>query len=212
MKQLMVWMAAILVACAGTQGTDPDDMSAEEHEAHAGDHDSAADEHAEQHEPTATSTISGQAPTLGQMMIGTDIYNPTASHHLESEQHRAIADEHRRAAEQLRAFEAEECGRFPTETRAACPLLGHLASVQDVEGGVRLTFDVNVNQEAVHAHVRCHNAFARARGRAGMDHCPMYVDGVRVEQDESGGTLLLTSGDEAIAAVRSTARAHLNDG
>jgi hypothetical protein len=31
------------------------------------------------------------------------------------------------------------------------------------------------------AHMRCHLAFARARGRAGMPECPLYLGGVRAE-------------------------------
>lgn len=199
---------AALIACGGPQGTQADDMSADEHEAHAASHDQEAGEHGEESEGGATPIGSG-SPALAQ--FGIDIYNPTTFHSADAAEHHAIAEEHRRAAAELRAFEEEECGSFPAETRASCPLLGQLASVEDVPGGVRLQFKDEVNSDAAHAHVRCHNAFARTRGRDGMDHCPMYVDGVRVERDDDGSTLLLVEGDAAVGEVRTTARAHADD-
>jgi hypothetical protein len=202
-------MAALLAACGGSQGTNPDDMSAEEHRRAAATEEEEAAEHEAEYDPDARSTMgTANAPT-SESFYGPDLYNPTEVHLAEAQRHEDLAEEHRAAAEALEAYEEQECARFPPATRAACPLLGQLESVEDVEGGVRLRFAEGVPLDAVADHMRCHVAYARTRGREGMEHCPLYVEGAAVGTDDGAVTLTTDAGEEAVAELRARARAHL---
>ncbi|MEQ8727467.1 MAG: hypothetical protein RLO52_19425 [Sandaracinaceae bacterium] len=201
--------ALLLAACGGAPGTHPDDMSATDHRAAADSHDEESERHGEQYDPDALELRDRTAASGDVYDFVQDVYNPTSVHLAAAGEHADVAEQHRRAAEALEAFEAEQCGSFPPDTRALCPLLGQLAGAENTDGGVRLQFRADVNAEAVHAHVECHVAFARTHGRDGMDHCPMYVPGVRVERDEAGATLLLTDDEASIPLVRRRAQAHV---
>ena len=114
------------------------------------------------------------------------------------------------AAESLDSFEEAECRAFPPQTRGACPLLGQIESVEDVFGGVRLRFIEGVNVNAAIAHTRCHLAFARTRGRIGMESCPLYIIGVEATRLENSGTVELSVGNEEdLEELRRRIREHL---
>ncbi|MEQ9077161.1 MAG: hypothetical protein RLP09_25090 [Sandaracinaceae bacterium] len=201
----VVLTAALAMAC-GSSGTHPDDMSAEAHrEAAAGEEREAAEHQSHYDEDTGDGT--GQHGVDPALYYGIDVYNPTREHRRKARQHRLLAEQHRSAAAALEAFEEQECARFPPETRAICPLLGQLASIEDVEGGVRLRFADGVRENAIAAHMRCHLAFGRTHGREGMDLCPLYVDGASVGSND-GITLTTSAGDDAVAELRRRSRAH----
>jgi len=204
-------LASILLGCGGAQGTEPQDMSAADHRAAADAHDEAAAGHDAQYDPEAVDTrLPTGAAGGGQLYDwAEEVYNPTASHSTAAREHDDVAAQHRRAAATLEAFERQQCASFPPSTRALCPLLGQLASADDVDGGVRLVFREGVNSDAAHQHVACHVAFAGTQGREGMDHCPMYVPGARVERGEDGATLLVTDEAGAVSDLRHRAHAHL---
>lgn len=184
-------------------------MSAGDHDRAAAEHQRESDRHAEQFEPSASSRSSSGSSLLLGTDFGTDVYNPTERHLVESDRHGEIAAQHRAAAAQLRDYEGETCALFPEATRASCPLLNQLTAANDVPGGVRLRFAPDVNLDAVFAHIECHIAFARVRGREGMDGCPMYVDGAQVERRD-GHIMLITDGSPTdVEALRRAARAHL---
>jgi len=143
------------------------------------------------------------------MFYGLTDYNPTEGHLAQAQQHQDLAAEHRAAAEELEAYEEHECARFPSQTRASCPLLGQVASVEDVDGGVRVVLSEGANAAAVADHMRCHLAYARTQGREGMDRCPLYVEGAAVDS-EGDITLTTNAGDAAVAELRRRARAHVH--
>lgn len=209
MKRTHLMLAcAVGVAACGGQGTHPDDMSAEGHrEAAAGSEEEAA-QHQSQYDPDARVMTASETTVISDLAYGPDVYNPTDPHLTEAQRLRDLAEAHRRAAASLEAYEAQECARFPAETRAACPLLGQVTSVEDVEGGVEIVVADGIRADAVADHMRCHVAYARTQGREGMDHCPLYVEGARVSSD---GMLSLTTdgGEDAVEELRRRARAHV---
>jgi len=203
---LIAMTAAWLAAC-GSQGTHPDDMSAEEHRDMAAGDEAEADEHESQYDPDSRQPIGANTAGQSDLFYGLADYNPTEGHLAEAQRHQDLAAEHRAAAAALEAFEEQECARFPSETRASCPLLGQVTSVENVDGGVRVVLSEGANAAAVADHMRCHLAYARTQGREGMDHCPLYVEGATVDA-EGGITLTTAAGDSAVAELRQRARAH----
>lgn len=202
-------LAAVFpLGCGGGRGTEPDDMSARDHRRAAAGDEAEADSHEAEYDPDARSTGSAAAQSR-DIVYGLDAYDPSEPHLAAAQRLHDLAAEHQAAAASLEAFEAEECARFPAATRVVCPLLGQLSGVDDIDGGVRLRFAEGVNLEAVADHLRCHVAFARTRGREGMSHCPMYVEGARVGAD-GGVTLTTGAGTEAVAELRRRARAHVS--
>lgn len=164
-------------------------MTAHEHEQEAARLEAEADADQARYDPEARATSTGEAPDPN--LHGRDVYNPTASYLVEAEVTRQHAFAHRERAATLRAFEEAECGRFPPETRAACPLLLGLEAVEPIEGGVRLRFSESVDFASVVDHLRCHIAFAAARGTEDIEQCALYVPGARVVV--TGRDVLLTT-------------------
>ena len=209
MRSLVFLLTALTAAaCGGNQGTHPDDMSAEDHRRAAGDEEQVSTAHEGEYDPDARSTVPLGSPSpTSEAWYGLDVYNPTAGHLVEAQQHEDLAAEHRAAAATLEHFEQAECAQFPAETRASCPLMGQVARVTDVDGGVRIELIEGTNRDAVADHMRCHVAYARTQGREGMSHCPLYVEGASVGSD---GALTLTTnaGPAAVTDLRRRARAH----
>jgi len=208
---VLLLTALAATACGGNQGTEPNDMSAEEHRRAGSEDDQAADGHDERYDPDARGT-GGTGPQMANADLdyGLDVYNPTAGHHDRAERLRELAAAHRAAASALDQYEEAECGRFPTETRSTCPLLGNIAELTDVEGGVRIELVEGVRADAAADHMRCHLAFANTHGREGMPNCPLYVEGAAVGSSE-GLTLTTGAGDEAVTELRRRARAHASE-
>jgi len=195
----------LLLACGGAQGTEPESASAADHRSAA----DAEEREAEGHEAQYDSTSQQQeAVPSSEVYYGLDVYNPTEVHLAQAERSRELAAQHRAAAEALESYEEAQCGSFPAETRARCPLLGQVASVTSVENGVQLDLAEGVSMAAVADHMRCHVAFAATRGREGMDQCPLYVEGAEVHADD-GLRLTTGAGDDAVAALRARANAHV---
>jgi len=60
------------------------------------------------------------------------------------------------------------------------------------------------------AHALCHLAFARTRGRIGMESCPLYVTGVAATRLEGSDVVELTAGDQdELEELRHRIRKHL---
>ncbi len=219
MRITVVSSLAVLVsfACA-SPGTQPKAMSAQAHEEAAQVHEAEAGAHGAEYDPTATTMrvpVQERArAAVGRRGAGNDFvypleeYNPTQQHAVMAKQHAAVAEKHLKAAQKLRAFEEGACGSLPADVRAECPLMGQVASVDDVPGGVRIKFANGVDQEAAMAHVACHVAFAATNGFADMDGCPLYEKTAQVEAE--GDSLFITSQDAAaVEHIRTTSRAHL---
>jgi hypothetical protein len=206
--------AALLAACGGTAaGAHPDDMSAAEH-ARAGErHEARSDSHAAQYDPSARDVREGrilverQGSEVDTSRWNIQTYNPTAFHHEEAARHHEHAEQHRAAADALRAFEEGACSAFPAETRATCPLFAEVTEVRDVQGGALVRFAATVPIEAVADHMRCHFAFARARGYADAPACPLHMPALDVAV-EGGAVRVTTTDAAAVATLRSRIRAH----
>lgn len=207
--------ALLAIACGGFgRGTRPDAMSAEAHRSKAGEHAREAREHGEQYDPDATTSGGRYGPPTSygrrDFYWTSRQYNPTARHLTQAKEQERHAREHLEAARVLEGFEEAQCVSFPPETRVACPLFGHVESVEDIFDGVRIRLDEGVDMNAVVAHMRCHLAFARARGRIGMDACPLYLPGIQVERVGISRSVDLVTSDRGILdALRERTRAHL---
>jgi hypothetical protein len=118
-------------------------------------------------------------------------------HRAEAEREHAAAD---RAAAELERFEAAECKEVPPRERAACPLLGPVTAIQDLGDGVRVEIAPPRSVDAVVADMRCHYAFARARGfSAAAAACPLYVQGISIERAADGRGLEVRGETPALA-------------
>lgn len=227
--------AAIIVAtlqsCASS-GTSPDDMSAEAHRAAAAAEQQQATEHLLQYDPERE--VRPRPGYLGNTAIYYDpniywdpfdpygyayydyfwdvgSYNPGVSHLDSAEQLDSHAADHLAAAQVLETFEEAECKAFPSETRAASPLIGQVESVEAVFGGVSLSFKEGVDVNAATAHMRCHVAFARTRGRIGMESCPLYIPGISINRVGNSGVVELTIGDQnQLLELRQRVQEHLD--
>jgi hypothetical protein len=107
----------------------------------------------------------------------------------------AHARQHEKAAQALERFEAAACIGFPPVARAACPLLRRVSRIDDIGGGVRVTFAPGAPVHAVFAHMRCHYAYARARAFEEVVSCPLYVRGVELKRATDPLAIEITHAD-----------------
>lgn len=188
----------ILLACTPGSRHETKPMGGAAHEAQARAHDRAAGAHERQ-------AASGAAQSADRLRYPQELerYDPAARHRRLGEEHRDHARAHRDVARALRQFEQAQCADFPPERRALCPLLGAVTETEAVPGGVRVRLAPGVPLHAAVAHIRCHIAFGRAHGFEGMDECPLYLPGVRVEPTDGPHALeLLVGPDGRVEALR----------
>ena len=221
----MAWSAALATALGCSwlgPGTRPDDMSAEAHRREAEGHARWEAEHMRGYDPEARVRHGTPAPP-GVVLPrprydyrDTDLYfevreyNPTEVHRDRAKGHGKLAREHEHAARVLEEFEEAQCQAFPKETRGVCPLVAQVESLENVFGGVRVRLMGGANVNAALTHMRCHQAFARARGREGMDSCPLYMAGVWLERVGSTRDVdLLALDPDEVGELRRRAREHL---
>lgn len=205
MGRILLGCAVMLFCgCGGPQDARSEDLTAREHDEEAARQDRAADEHDERYDSESTATASGAASV--STFYGADVYNPTEGQRALADAHRDHAGAHRAVAEDLRAYEEGACGHFPVSTRAACPLLLGLESIDDVDGGVRMRFSEGVDVAPIVEHIRCHIAFSAARGTEGMEHCALYVPGASVRADGTNVTLTTDQAEHAVELRRRTSR------
>ena len=134
--------------------------------------------------------------------------NPSVpvENHARAERLERHAQQHLAIATGMKVFEEDACREVPASERAACPLLGPVAFIEDVSGGVRVHFTENANVDSIAAEIRCHLAYARARGFQDVASCPLYVRGLAMNRS-GGDTVDLVSAQPAVAAeVRKRAR------
>jgi hypothetical protein len=152
--------------------------------------------------PTASMSMPGSyvgaadAPRLYPLELFS--FNPTERSLADAERHLRHAREHEAAATELERYEAAECHDFGPHTRAACPVLGPVARIEDTERGVRIWFADEAQARAMAALMRCHLAFARARGFQGAGDCPLYLRGVEIAA-AGGAAVDVSSADAAVA-------------
>jgi hypothetical protein len=192
MTRKTLWTVALFLgaACAAEDpNVKPTDMSAAEHRAEAQHERQLAQQDADRYKPSAARVVPMSTPAEPQapgVAFPLTVYNPTEGYLREADKHRAHARQHERAAAALEKFEQGECRQFPERTRAACPLLGPVTKIEDVESGVRVTFAPGTRVDAVVAHMRCHYAYAKAHGFDGSVSCPLYMPGLEIEQAGPG--------------------------
>lgn len=128
----------LLVACGGTPGAQPHDMSASEHEASAQQHQQLSEAHARQYEPEATReqthcTAAPRSPSgVPLETCWTSVRNPTEEHRRAAEEHRRHAADHRAASETLREAEARACVGVHPNDRDTSPFM-HTEDILKVE-------------------------------------------------------------------------------
>ena len=216
----------ILLGCAGRlrEGDAPDDMSAAAHRERSTEHFRKSREHRSQYDPERE--VSDHRSERGIERYSDDAwgryeygdlywdarqYDPGLGHLEEADEHERKGAAHLAAARSLERFEERECKAFPARTRVSCPLLGSVEAVEDVPDGVRVRFAEGVNLNAAIAHIRCHVAFARARARAraGMEGCPLYLEGVAARRVGRSRSIELFANPDDIDELRRRTRAHL---
>ena len=200
---ILVGAIALAFSCGGAQDPAAEDLTAAEHLAEAEREEARAAEAESRYDPDARERSGSEG--IGPVTVGGRAYNPTEHELAVAERHREHANAHRSRAEELLAFEARECELLPEESRAACPLLLDLERVEDVRGGVRMVFAEGPNLDPVVQHIRCHIAFAAARGDDGMETCALYVHGARVAVQDNVVSLTTDRG-EHVAELRSRVR------
>lgn len=209
-----VGMIALVVSCASqkTAGSDPDDMSVEEHREAAEKEEEKAEKHREQYDPSAKETkrrAQAGNPEAGIEYTTTE-YNPTTQHLEEAKTYEEHAKQHEQAAQTLLEFENEQCAKFPEKTRAQCPLMGQVRAVEEVDGGAKLMIAEGVALDAIADHMRCHFAFARTEGYEGMETCPLYLNDLTIEPVESDHAVIIRTSDSSnVDGVRQRSRDHV---
>lgn len=182
--------ASLLLGCGGPQDPATEDLTAEEHEDQAAAEERLAQERAAEYDPDARMRVGSVNPD-SPVFYGPEVYNPTEVHLDAAREHREHAEAHRTVADQLRVYAQQECAEFPADTRASCPLLLGLETVENIDGGVRMHFASQLDLRPVVDHIRCHIAFAAAEGREGIEHCALYVHGAQVRVE--GNSVILTT-------------------
>lgn len=208
-RHLAVAVAALtLLGCGGPQDPATEDMTASEHEDQAAREERLAQERAAAYDPDARLRVGAVNPD-SPVYYGAEVYNPTVVHLDEAREHREHAAAHLAVADGLRAYAEQECGEFPADTRASCPLLLGLESVENIERGVRMHFSSQLDLRPVVDHIRCHIAFAAAEGREGIEHCALYVHGAEVRV-EGNSVILTTTVPENVAELRRRVAIQMN--
>ena len=168
--QIMSAMLLLGASCAGSkQAVRPEDMSVAEHRAAAARESEAA----------------AQASRVGPVICSSLGLRSDRAPLLEADRHLAHSQQHLAEAHALEAFEIEECRDFPPRTRAACPLLSSVVGIEDIPRGVRVRMARGVRVDAVVAHMRCHYAYARARGFADAVSCPLYIRDIDIRASDN---------------------------
>src|SRR5690348_10038047 len=97
-----------LLCCGGSsQGTEPHDMTAAQHEATAGHEQQLEAQHEQQYDPKAEEKSRECEPH--HRGCWTSVTNPTQEHLDQAREHRELAEKHRAAAQALRDAEAQSC-------------------------------------------------------------------------------------------------------
>ena len=121
---------------------------------------------------------------------------------------RQHAREHEAAAQDLEEFEAGQCKTIVPAARAACPLLGPVARMTNVQNGVSVTFATGTQVDAVLAQMRCHFAFAQARGFGAASSCPLYMKGIDIRRGSGPMTIEIIAQEPKLAQeIQARARA-----
>lgn len=182
----------LLVACSGSE-VKPDETTVAGHQAQAERERRLAARERRAYDPQREEVREvrpvnrpGTDMPTGELIT----VNPTDVHLRAAEARRRHAEAHEQAAKALAAFEDQACQDVPADHRVGCPTL-LATSVQPLATGIRLLCGPK-RLDAVLAQMRCHLAFARARGFGQRELCPFALPHVHAEPavDHSGVDLL----------------------
>jgi len=217
-------ISAVLLGCAADPGTKPHDMSTAQHDAMANQETQAAEGHAEQHDPAAT-TQSTQC--AGKGGCWTSVSNPTAQHGDDAKRHRELAQKHRAASAALAEAETRACAGLSDEDRDMSPFYHRedIASVSPLveeikagkgstkkEVGATIVFHAvpGLTAEWLQRVVDCHLARAAAAGHdmPEMTYCPLVPKGAKAKVTSLGnGFAVNVSADDAATVAEIKKRA-----
>ena len=202
-------MLVLAFGCSGGgPGTEPDAMSAEAHRQKAVEEAREGQAHQQRYDSWARGSHEGQRRDPDQL----EPYNPAAVQRRLAREHEKHAREHLEAARILEAFAEAECGEFPPQDRVVCPLIGQIDAFEDVSSGVRIRLAEGVDVDAAISHMHCHLAFARTHGRVGMDECPLYLRGIRVERVARSRSIdLIPANPDDLEALRLRTSLHVEE-
>ena len=208
---------AFAVACGGTQGARPHDMSESEHQVAARQEEKAAESHSADYAPGATEETT--TCSKGQI-CWTSQTNPTEEHRKEAERHHKAASDHRAGAQVLRDAEARACAGLPEADRDTSPFY-HRDDIAEIKPlieevpvgkakakktiGAEVVFRAvpGMTAEWLQRLVDCHQARAASVGftMPEMDYCPLMLKDVKakVVSTGTGFGAQLTSGDAKTA-------------
>jgi hypothetical protein len=206
-RMKLPWIAFLVFACAGQdKPIRPDDMGAEAHRRAARAEQAAAREHLRCWDEADRKPTIYAVPTDQNVYLDSIFWFDPRSHELEeAERHAARARAHDEAARLLETFETEQCTGVPDYARESCHLLGPVAEIRDIEGGLFLRFADGVDTQAIAAHLRCHYAWARKQGWDHAGGCPLDIAGVRF-QVVGPAILALSEDPRTVAEIRRRAR------
>ena len=199
-------------------------MSAAQHDAMADQEMRAAEGHAEQHDPGAT-TQSTQCSGKGGCW--TSVSNPTAQHADDAKRHHELAQKHRAASAALADAESRACAGLSEEDRDMSPF-HHREDIESVsplieevkagkgstkkEVGATIVFRAvpGLTAEWLQRVVDCHLARAAAVGHdmPEMTYCPLVPKGAKAKVTSAGnGFAVNVSGDDAATIAEIKKRA-----
>ena len=227
-KTPRIFASAVVLALAGcaSPGTAPQDMSATQHEAMAKQEDTAAADHAAQHDPNATAKTE-RCPRGQSIPCWTSTANPTQKHASDAESHKEMAAKHRAAAGALAQAEATACSGIDAEDRDESPFYHRedIASVAPIErnvtqgrqsttvgAGATVTFRAvpMLTAEWLQHEVNCHLARGASMGfnMPEMSYCPLMLKGVKATVSRAGdGLAVQVTSDDASTAKEILSRA-----
>jgi hypothetical protein len=219
-------ISALLLNCAADPGTQPHDMSQAQHEAMAKHEETAAEGHADQHDPDAKKA---ESVCSGKGGCWTSVSNPTAKHGEDATRHHELAQKHRAASNALASAEASACAGMSDDDRDISPFYHRedIASVAPLtetvkagkgttgkEAGSTVVFRAvpGMTAEWLQRVVDCHLARAAAMGHQmpEMDYCPLELKGVKANVTSAGnGFAINVSADDAatIAEIQKRSKA-----
>jgi hypothetical protein len=203
-------------------------MSAAQHEREAEAHAATGETHAEQYDPSATTTRercrarAGGAANAGADIgdiCWTSVTNPTQTHLRQAAEHRRHAADHRAGSAALRDAEASACVGLSQEDRDMSPF-DHAEDIASVEplaeletsdaasrrtAGAVVTFRAvpGMTAEWLQRVIDCHLARNASLGHVvpEMPNCPLVPNGAqaRVSSTASGFAIAIRSADSATA-------------
>jgi len=200
-----IWVGLTLVTVASCGGAassvKPDEMSVAQHQEEAAREAETARREADRYRPnTVRPSPGGQPLGITDGTYSAPVYNPNEGYLAASDWHRRHAQEHEKAAQSLERSEQAECRDLTPASRAACPFLGPVVRINDIDGGVRVIFKPGTRVDAIVAQMRCHYAFARARAFAETATCPLYLRGIEIRRAADPNAVEIVSGDRSAAA------------